>query len=171
MKVGIVTFDFPPQYRRADVAGRPTAIDSPLHRLLTQKGAEVVAPLARLAARDPGAAGGIRDGRDLALCIDALRAALVEAFLDTDADGLFRWITGASALSSMKRSKVMLWGGSYGAEMPYTRSDSAALEASFLGEVDTEREEVLVPYRHEQSRRPGLRVHPGADRHGRHQVW
>jgi L-fucose/D-arabinose isomerase len=206
MKVGIVTFDFPPQYRRADVAGRPTANDSPLYRLLTQKGAEVVAPVARLAAQDPGAAGGIRDGRDLALCVDALRAArvdcavidvfhwarlplvsafvgqaeipvaafantgdgwngvpcaaaicgsvrehprtrraaLVEAFLDTDTDGLFRWIAGASALSSMKRSKVMLWGGSYGAEMPYTRSDPAALEADFLAEVDTEQEEVLV---------------------------
>ncbi len=206
MKVGIVTFDFPPQYRRADVAGRPTAVDSPLCRLLTQKGAEVVVPLARLAEQDRGAAGGIRDGRDLGLCVDALRAArvdcavidvfhwarlplvaafvdqaevpiavfantsegwngipcagaicgsvrerprtrraaLVEAFLDTDAEGLFRWITGASALSSLKRSKVMLWGGSYGAEMPYTRSDPAALEASFLGEVDTEQEEVLV---------------------------
>jgi L-fucose isomerase len=206
MKVGIVTFDFPPQYRRADVAGRPTATDSPLSRLLTHRGAEVVAPLARLAAQDPGAAVGIRDGRDLAACVNALRtarvdcvvidvfhwarlplvaalvdqaevpvaavantgdgwngipcaaaicasvreqprtrrAALVEAFLDTDADGLCRWVAGASALAGMRRSKVMLWGGSYGAEMPYTRSDPAALEASFLAEVDTEQEEVLV---------------------------
>ena len=205
-KVGIVTFDFPPQYRRADVAGRPTATDSPLKRLLAEKGARVEAPLARLCARDPGAAVGIRDGRDLALCVDELRAAgvdcvvidvfhwarlplvasfidrldlptavfantgegwngipcaaaicgsvreqprtirasLVEAFLDTDAESLLRWVAGVSALASVKRSRVMLWGGSYGAEMPYTRSDPATLEQRLVGSVESEQEEILV---------------------------
>jgi L-fucose isomerase-like protein len=207
MRAGLVTFDFPPQYRRADVAQRPTAVNSPLARRLQARGVEVVAPLADLAARDPQAAGGIRDGRDLALCVEALRAvridcllidafhwcrlafaaqlvnevgvptavyantgegwngvptataicgslretprtrnaALVEGFLDADGDeDLFRWMAGVGALARMRRSRVMLWGGSYGAEMPYTRSDPSALEASLLGEVMTEQEEVLV---------------------------
>jgi L-fucose isomerase len=188
------------------VAARPTATDSPLVRCLSERGIVAVAPLARLAARDPGAAGGIRDGRDLAFCVEALRkeeidcllievfhwarislvadlierldvptavvavtgegwngvpcagaicgsvrevprtraAALAESFLEEDSDTLLRWMAGASALSHMRRSCVMLWGGSYGAEMPYTRSDSATLERLFLREIMTEQEEVLV---------------------------
>jgi len=207
MRVGLITFDFPPQYRRADVATKATATDSPLRRLLQARGADVVAPLAELAAADPRASGGIRDTRDIARCVDALRtarveclvldifhwarmalarqlvtemdlptavyantgegwngvpsataicgtlrevprsrnAALAEAFLDTeDPADLLRWITGASALVRMRRSRVMLWGGSYGAEMPYTRSDPAAFEAGLLAEVMAEQEEVLV---------------------------
>jgi L-fucose isomerase-like protein len=72
-------------------------------------------------------------------------AALAEAFLDTAGDAeILRWIAGASALIRMRRARVMLWGGSYGAEMPYTRSDPAALEAGLLAEVMAEQEEVLV---------------------------
>jgi L-fucose isomerase len=203
---GLVTFDFPPQYTRADVAQRPTASRSPLFTLLAARGIEVAAPVAELAARDAGASGGIRDERDLAACVDALRAravdvlvidvfhwarialvaelvdrldvptavfantvngwngvpcagaicgslreaprtraaAMLEAFLDDDPDGLLRWITGASAISVLRKSRIMLWGGSYGAEMPYTRSDSAGLEALLVREVMTEQEEVLV---------------------------
>jgi L-fucose/D-arabinose isomerase len=203
---GRVTFDFPPQYQRADVAKRPSALGSPLARLLQSRGIAVVDASAELAARDPGAAGGIRDARDLAGCVDILHLArvdclvievfhwarvalvadlvkrmnlptavvavtsdgwngvpcagaicgslrevpgtraeaLLEAFLDADADALLLWMAGACAYSTMRRSRVMLWGGSYGAEMPYTRSDPAGLEACFLGEVMTEQEEVLI---------------------------
>jgi L-fucose isomerase len=207
MKVGLVTFDFPPQYRRADVASRPTAIDTPLAHLLEAHGVELVVPLADLMQQDPSAAGGIRDSADVAFCVDTLKArrvdcllidvfhwvrlalatqlvnaldvptavfantsagwngvptaaaicgtvrevprtrnaALIEAFLDT-AEGadLFRWMRGAAALAQMRRSRVMLWGGTYGAEMPYTRSDPAALESLFFSEIMTEHEEVLV---------------------------
>ncbi|MCU0612976.1 MAG: hypothetical protein MUE60_14465 [Candidatus Eisenbacteria bacterium] len=211
MRAGIVTFDFPPQYRRADVAQRPTAVGSPLSQRLQARGVEIVAPLADLARRDPKAAGGIRDAKDLALCVEAFRAgkidcllidafhwcrlalsaqlvnevdvptavyantgegwngvptataicgslretprtrnaALVEGFLDTDEDqDLFHWMAGVAALARMRRSRVMLWGGSYGAEMPYTRSDSSALEAALVGEVMIEQEEVLVEGAH-----------------------
>jgi len=206
VSAGIVTFDFPPQYKRADVAVRPTATDSPVIRLLRSRDLEICAPVSDLALRDPGAAGGIRDGRDLETCIGALSAggveclvvevfhwarislvadlvgrldlptavvavtgegwngvpcagaicgslrempgtraaALLEVFLDSDAEGLLRWVAGASAYSRMRKSRVMLWGGSYGAEMPYTRSDPAALESFFLGEVMYEAEEVLA---------------------------
>jgi L-fucose isomerase-like protein len=206
MKTGVVTFDFPPQYRRADVAARPLAVASPLMRLLRERGVEVTAPLEALAARDPGASAGIRDAKDVEFCVDALRAArvdclvidvfhwarialvaglvekldvpvaafanvgegyngvpcagaicgslreaprtrraaLVEGFLDTDADSLMAWVRGVSALARMRRSRIMLWGGSYGAEMPYTRSDPAEIEAAFIAEVMSEQEELIV---------------------------
>lgn len=205
-RIGLVTFDFPPQYRRADVAGRPTAIGSALASGLAAGGVEVVAPVAELAAIDGGAAGGIRNSRDLAFCLDILRsrrvqclvievfhwarlslvsqlvaeldlpaavfavvgdgwngvpcataicgglretprtrnAALAEAFLGPETGDLLRWINGASALTRLRSSRVMLWGGGYGAEMPYSRSDPASIEALFLGEVMTEQEEVLI---------------------------
>jgi hypothetical protein len=60
MRVGLVTFDFPAQYRRADVAARATATDSPLMRQLRARGVEIVAPLA-----GPATPGGIRDAEDL----------------------------------------------------------------------------------------------------------
>jgi L-fucose/D-arabinose isomerase len=206
MRAGLVTFDFPPQYRRADVASQPTAVASPLASRLHTHGVEVVTPLADLIARDPKAAGGIRDAADLAFCVDALKgrvdcllievfhwarlslatqlvsavdvptavfantgagwngvptataicgsvretarsrnAALIEGFLDTDADeDLLRWMKGASAVAAMRRARIMLWGGSYGAEMPYTRSDPATLETLLFGEILTEQELVLV---------------------------
>jgi L-fucose isomerase len=207
MRAGIVTLDFPAQYRRADVAHRPTAVRSPLAQRLRAHGVEVVAPLEDLAAHDPKVAGGIRDGKDVAFCVDAFKAgridcllidafhwcrialaiqlvnevnvptgvyantgegwngvptvtaicgslretprsrnaALVEGFLDATGDeDLFRWMAGVGALARMQRSRVMLWGGGYGAEMPYTRSDPSALEACLLGEVMSEQEEVLI---------------------------
>lgn len=206
MRAGLVTFDFPPQYRRADVAAKPIAVASPLAGRLHDLGVELVIPLADLVARDPKAAGGIRDAADLAFCVDALKgrvdclvidvfhwarlslatqlvnavdvptavfantgagwngvptataicgtvreaprtrnAALIEGFLDTDEDEtLLRWMRGASAIAAMRRARLMLWGGTYGAEMPYTRSDPAALEARFFGEIMTEQEQVLV---------------------------
>jgi L-fucose isomerase-like protein len=221
VKAGLVTFDFPPQYRRTDVAVRPTAVGSPLAQLLEARGVEVLAPLANLAAHDPKAVGGIRDGKDLALCVEALKsgrldcllievfhwcrlslvtqlvnevdvptavyantgegwngvptataicgslretprtrnAALVEGFLDADGDqDLFRWVAGVAVLARVRRSRVMLWGGSYGAEMPYTRSDPSALEALLLGEVMTEQEEVLVEGAHKILRGAAHRV-------------
>lgn len=221
MKVGLVTFDFPLQYRRADVAEKATATDSPLWRLLRARGVDVVAPLAERAAEDPRARGGIREAADVARCVRELKAAqveclvidvfhwsrvalahqlvnevdlptalyanngegwngvptaaaicgtlretprsrcaaLAEPFLDADEGAdLMRWITGASALARMRRSRVILWGGSYGAEMPYTRSDPATLEGRLLAEVMAEQEEVLVGAAREIQRRDGARV-------------
>jgi hypothetical protein len=69
MRAGLVTFAFPPQYRRADVASKPTAVASPLAGRLENRGVELVTPLADLIRRDPKAAGGIRDAADLAFCV------------------------------------------------------------------------------------------------------
>jgi hypothetical protein len=81
MRAGLVTFDFPPSYRRADLAGRPTAVGSALAAALEARGVEVVAAAARLAAGDGAAAGGIRDAADLAYCVDALRAARIQCLV------------------------------------------------------------------------------------------
>lgn len=81
MKVGLVTFDFPPQYRRADVAPRPTAVDTPLARLLEAHGVDLVVPLADLMRHDPNAAGGIRDSADVAFCVDTMKARQVDCLL------------------------------------------------------------------------------------------
>jgi L-fucose isomerase-like protein len=205
-RVGLVTFDFPPQYRRADVSGKPTGIGSALAATLVAAGLNVDAPVAELAKRDSGAASGIRNDEDLAFCADSLRlhrvqclvvevfhwarlslvsrlvdeldlpvavfavtgggwngvpcataicgglremprtrnAALAEIFCGSQMEDLMRWINGVSALTRMRRSRIMLWGGGYGAEMPYSRSDPAAIESLFFGEVMTEQEETLT---------------------------
>jgi L-fucose/D-arabinose isomerase len=197
---GLVTFDFPPGYRRADVAVRPTASGSPLSKLLQEAGAAVVNPVE---SRFPA---GIPDAAASAACADALRAArvdcllidvfhwsqislaaqlvrevgvpaavfantgdgwngvpaataisgsireapptraaaLIERFIDTHPQELAPWLTAARALASLRRSRLMLWGGSYGAEMPYTRSDPAEIERLLVAEVMSEQESVLV---------------------------
>lgn len=81
MRAGLVTFDFPPQYRRADVAVKPTAVGTPLARRLEARGVELVTPLADLMARDPKATGGVRDAADLAFCVDALKTGRVDCLL------------------------------------------------------------------------------------------
>jgi L-fucose isomerase-like protein len=206
MRAGLVTFDFPPQYRRADLAGRSPALGGALAARLSDGGVQVVTPCADLARRDPSAAGGIRDARDLQYCLEALRSArvdclvievchwmkisfvaqlvhelglptavfavvedgwngvpgasavcgsirelprtrnesLLEAFLGPGIEGLLSWIKGVTALARMRRSSLMLWGGGYGAEMPYSRGDPAAVESLLVGEVMTEQEEVLT---------------------------
>jgi L-fucose isomerase-like protein len=198
MTAGLLTFDFPPGYRRADLPPRPTAVDSPLARLLAARGVTVVNPVAGLSPE------GIRHARDLDACVDVLHARRVdclildvfhwfplslaaqavrdcgvpaavyantrngwngvpaataaagsmdeaagptgpvERFLDTHPEEIMPWITGVSALARMRRSRIMAWGGSSGADMPYTRSDPAALERLFVAEVMTEQESVLL---------------------------
>jgi L-fucose isomerase-like protein len=44
----------------------------------------------------------------------------------------------------MKKSRLMSWGGQYGADIPYTRSDQAELENRFVKEIITEQEMCLT---------------------------
>ena len=71
-------------------------------------------------------------------------AALVEIFRGSQTEDLISWINGVSAMTRMRGSRIMLWGGGYGAEMPYSRSDPAAIESLFFAEVMTEQEETLT---------------------------
>ncbi|TFG58565.1 MAG: hypothetical protein E4H36_15245, partial [Spirochaetales bacterium] len=59
-------------------------------------------------------------------------------------EDLCGWAAAADAYSGLKASRLMCWGGFYGADMPYTRSDPDALEGMLVREVMTEQEEVLT---------------------------
>jgi len=57
---------------------------------------------------------------------------------------ILQWVEGAAAYTEMRKSRLMCWGGGYGANMPYTRSDPDFLESRLVAEVMTEQEVVLT---------------------------
>jgi L-fucose/D-arabinose isomerase len=57
---------------------------------------------------------------------------------------MLEWVEGVTAWRLMRKSRLMCWGGSYGANMPYTRSDPEWLESRLVAEVMTEQEVVLT---------------------------
>jgi len=67
-----------------------------------------------------------------------------ERFTDLMTDKLLNWIKAVDIRNRLRRSRVMCWGGSYGADMPYTRSDADALENLFISEVMVEPEKTLT---------------------------
>jgi len=67
-----------------------------------------------------------------------------ERFTDLMAGELISWIKAVEIRSNLRRSRVMCWGGSYGADMPYTRSDADALENLIISEVMVEPEKILT---------------------------
>ena len=69
---------------------------------------------------------------------------LVERFRDTEPQELLDWLQGIAALARLRRSRLLLWGGTYGADMPFSRFDPAALEAALVREVLHEDQLVLV---------------------------
>ena len=69
---------------------------------------------------------------------------LVERFRDTEPEDLLVWLRAIAALRRLRRSRLLLWGGSYGADIPFTRGDPAALEGRLVREILTEQELVLV---------------------------
>jgi L-fucose/D-arabinose isomerase len=69
---------------------------------------------------------------------------LHERFSDKMLDELYSWIRGVCALTQLRESRVMCWGGSYGAEMSYTRSDADGIENLLIAEVLVEPEKVLT---------------------------
>ena len=71
-------------------------------------------------------------------------ARLAERFRDTEPEDLLAWLRGIAALRRLRRSRLLLWGGSYGADIPFTRGDPAALEGTLVREILTEQELVLV---------------------------
>lgn len=69
---------------------------------------------------------------------------LHERFTDKMLDDLHSWLRGVSAVTQLRESRVMCWGGSYGAEMSYTRSDADGLENLLIAEVLVESEKILT---------------------------
>ena len=69
---------------------------------------------------------------------------LLARFRDAEREDMLTWLRGIGALQAMKTYRLMSWGGQYGADIPYTRSDQAMLESSFVKEIITEQEICLI---------------------------
>ena len=57
---------------------------------------------------------------------------------------LLLWLEAVAGYVSLRSSRLLCWGGHYGADMPYTRSDSDFLESRLVAEILTEQESVLT---------------------------
>ncbi len=69
---------------------------------------------------------------------------LLERFIDTDQREVISWLKGIAALNIMRKSSVMCFGGTYGADMPYTRSDLSFLETRLIREILMEQDLGIV---------------------------
>ena len=105
-------------------------------------------PAALYASTDPAwSVGEVTAGAAVASVLEApptRNALLVERFRDTEKGELLRWVRGVGALQSMRQGRLLMWGGAFGADVPATRDDEAALENRFVREIILEEEFVLV---------------------------
>jgi len=69
---------------------------------------------------------------------------LLERFRDSEKDDVLFWLKGTGTLQSMKKGRIIAWGGTYGADIPWTRDDEAILENTFIKEILHEQEIVLI---------------------------
>ncbi len=70
--------------------------------------------------------------------------SLLERFRDSEKEQFLSWLKGVGALQNMRSSRVIIWGGYYGADIPYTRDDDAAIENNFIKEAIPEQEMVII---------------------------
>jgi L-fucose isomerase-like protein len=54
------------------------------------------------------------------------------------------WIRGASAVARMRKSAVMLWGGTYSLHMEHLQDDIPALKRLMIRDILTEGEYALI---------------------------
>ena len=105
-------------------------------------------PAALYASTDPAwSVGEVTAGAAVASVLEAAptrHALLVARFRDTEKEQLMRWVRGVGALQSMRQGRLLMWGGAFGADVPATRDDEAAIENRFVREVIIEEEFVLV---------------------------
>jgi L-fucose isomerase-like protein len=95
--------------------------------------------------------GGFNGTTALTAASAVLRETVHSRAVDTHArfregmeEELLVWVQAASAYTQLRESRLLCWGGDYGANMPYTRSDPDFLESRLIGEVMTEQEIVLT---------------------------
>jgi L-fucose isomerase len=69
---------------------------------------------------------------------------LHKRFTDQMPEEMSSWLKAILTITQLRESRVMCWGGSYGAEMPYTRSDADTLENILVAEVMVEPEKLLT---------------------------
>ena len=104
-------------------------------------------PSALYASTDSESVGEVTAGAAAASILEAAptrNCLLIERFRDTENDRLLQWLRGAGALQRMKRGRILMWGGAFGADVPCTRDDEAALENRLVKEILIEQEMVLV---------------------------
>lgn len=110
--------------------------------------ADLDLPAALYASTDPvWSVGEVTAGAAVASVLEAAptrHALLVERFRDTQKVALLRWVRGVGALQSMRQGRLLMWGGAFGADVPATRDDEAALENRLVREILLEEEFVLV---------------------------
>jgi L-fucose/D-arabinose isomerase len=109
--------------------------------------AELDVPAALYASTHPDSVGEVTAGAAAASILEMApnrNSLLVERFRDTENDRLLTWIRGAGALRKMLRGRLLMWGGAFGADVPCTRDDEAALENRLIREILVEQEVVLV---------------------------
>jgi len=108
---------------------------------------ELGVPSALYASTHPDSVGEVTAGAAAASILESARgreALLVERFRDTEPERLLVWLRGAGALRRMRRGRLLMWGGAFGADVPCTRDDEAALEGLLVREILSEQEIVLV---------------------------
>ena len=196
LRVGVVSFDFPPFYERGAGGASKRSI---LPELLSAEGHEIVQFLleGRAGINTPadlerclrelrsrgvdcllldlfhwtrlslaisllremdlpcGLVANTRDGWNGITAVTAISGSLrelpesrnlagAERFRDTEPQELRDWLKGVAAYTRLRRSRLLCWGGTYGADLPFTRSDPAQLESCLVREVLQEQEIVLV---------------------------
>lgn len=68
---------------------------------------------------------------------------MMERFRDSEQDEIISWIIGCASASRLKKQRILSWGGTYGANIPFTREDEALLEDTLVREVIYESEEYI----------------------------
>ncbi|MEW6200584.1 MAG: fucose isomerase [bacterium] len=98
---------------------------------------------------------GVNDPDATALgCIAAVGAALWEIAPGDNAlrhercltgfDRVSCWARGAGALTRLRRSSILLWGGSYCLKMPHLEDDNSYLKSFLIGDILNEDQYVLI---------------------------
>jgi L-fucose isomerase len=115
--------------------------------LISSLVADMDVPAALYASTHADSVGEVTAGAAAASILEQAptRACLLlERFRDTENERLVQWLRGAGALQKMKRGRLLMWGGAFGADVPCTRDDEAALENFLVKEILVEQEMVLV---------------------------
>ena len=68
---------------------------------------------------------------------------MLERFREWNKEDMIPWLKGVAAASKLKKSRILSWGGAYGANIPYTRDDDALLEDLLVREIIIESEDVI----------------------------
>jgi L-fucose isomerase-like protein len=68
---------------------------------------------------------------------------MLERFREWNKKDMIPWLRGVATATRMKNSRILAWGGAYGANIPYTRDDEALLEDLLVREILIESEDVI----------------------------